>query len=132
MPQLSIIIPFCNEKEQVEKTVISIIENSITSPEIILIDDASDDFYDYFKIAKKYGCVFVHHANRKGVAGSRNEGVNVSTAANFLFLDAHMKMYEKAFDANLIKLLEENDKCVLCAQTISIDEQHNIINNEVS
>ncbi|MDR0710802.1 MAG: glycosyltransferase [Prevotellaceae bacterium] len=115
--QLTIIIPFLNEGEEVERTVASIKETTVANPCITLINDASTDGYDYKSVAEKYGCRYVHNAERLGVAASRNLGVRESQTPYFLLLDGHMRFYESGWDERLVKLLDENPRSVLCSQT---------------
>lgn len=59
--QLTIIIPFLNEGEEIANTVASIIDTTIGSPSIMLINDASTDGYDYQSVADKYNCLYILH-----------------------------------------------------------------------
>ncbi len=51
---LTVIIPFLNEKYEVENTVQSIKAHSSDRVEIMLINDASDDGFDYGILQEKY------------------------------------------------------------------------------
>ena len=114
---LTIIIPFLNEGDEVRRTIRSIKETVSGNPHIILINDASTDKYDYKKLAAEEVCLYVSHIERKGVAASRDEGVYISSTPYFLFLDAHMRFYDKGWDIRLIDLLQQYPDSVLCAQT---------------
>lgn len=115
--QLTIIIPFLNEGEEIANTVASIIDTTIGSPSIMLINDASTDGYDYQSVADKYNCRYILHLERMGVAKSRDEGVAQIETPYFLLLDGHMRFYEKGWDERLLLLLENNARSVLCGQT---------------
>ena len=65
---LTIIITFRNEKEWLEYTLTSIRETTVTNPDIILINDNSNDDCDYKEIAKKYNCKYIYHLETVGVA----------------------------------------------------------------
>jgi glycosyltransferase involved in cell wall biosynthesis len=65
---LTIIITFRNEKEWLEYTLISIRETTVTNPEIILINDNSDDGFDYESLVEKYNCKYIYHAEAVGAA----------------------------------------------------------------
>ncbi len=114
---LTIIIPFLNEGDEVRNTVCSIKSTAVGNPCIILINDASTDMYDYQELATEEGCLYVAHAERAGVASSRDEGVALSSTPYFLLLDAHMRFYEKGWDIRLTDLLQLHPDSVLCAQT---------------
>ena len=73
--RLTIIIPFLNEKEEVANTVRSIREYSNSDEvAILLINDASDDGYDYQQVAKTYQTEYILNPVRLGVAASRDMG----------------------------------------------------------
>ena len=132
--QLTIIIPFLNEGEEVERTVASIRETSVANPCIVLINDASNDGYDYKSVAEKYGCRYVKNDERLGVAESRNLGVRESSTPYFLLLDGHMRFYEHGWDERLVRLLDENPRSVLCGQTkwLEKDENGSVVEVEYS
>lgn len=72
---LTVIIPFLNEGKEVEATIRSLKEHTQIPFEIILINDASTDGFDYKSVAMRYNCIFREHHQREGVAKSRDEGV---------------------------------------------------------
>lgn len=121
--QLTIVIPFLNEGNEVANTVASIRATTVTDPCITLINDASVDGYGYEEVAQKYGCRYVENAERLGVAASRNLGVRESQTPYFLLLDGHMRFYENGWDERLVKLLNENPRSVLCGQTKWLDKE---------
>ena len=132
--ELTIIIPFLNEGTEIENTVNSILETAVTNPYIILINDNSTDGFDYEEIAKKHSgqITYVRHEERKGVAASRDEGVDLSQTPYFLLLDGHMRFYEKGWDKRLVKLLKKHTRTVLCSQTrvLNKDESGEIITKD--
>ncbi len=94
--ELTIIIPFLNEGNEIENTIRSIFETSVTNPHIILINDNSNDNFNYYEMTLRYGdhITYILHNERKGVAESRNEGVHLSETPYILLLDGHMRFYE--------------------------------------
>lgn len=117
--ELTIIIPFLNEGKEIENTLQSIRETAVTHPRIVLINDNSYDGFDYRSVADRYGdCLtYIVHRERKGVAASRDEGVELSETPYFLLLDGHMRFYEKGWDELLIDRLKAYPQSILCAQT---------------
>lgn len=123
MKSLTIIIPFLNEQAEIEKTVISILETAITNLDILLINDASDDGYNYDIIAHNYHCKYVKHKQRMGVAASRDEGILLSETPYFLLLDGHMRFYDKGWDLALIDLLRNYPRTLFCGQTKTLRKE---------
>jgi len=117
MEKLTIIIPFLNEGDEVENTVISIKDTATTDPCILLINDGSDDGFDYEQVALKYNCTYHKNKKRVGSAPSRDIGVAACKTPYFLFLDGHMRFYEMGWDEKLLRLLTENPRSMLCSQT---------------
>lgn len=115
--ELTIIIPFLNEGDEVENTLASIKATTTTDCKVILINDASTDNFNYSTVARKYDCVYVEHSRRAGVAGSRQEGVELCDTPYFLLLDAHMRFYDIGWDAVLISYLDRYPRAVICGQT---------------
>ncbi|QIK61404.1 glycosyltransferase [Dysgonomonas sp. HDW5A] len=125
--RLTIIIPFLNEGIEVHNTVKSIRETANTDLPIILINDASNDNYDYKSIAKEFNTQYISHAVRKGVAASRDEGINLSETEYFLLLDAHMRFYQNNWVDLLLSELDKDERVLLCCQTKVLYKENNII-----
>jgi glycosyltransferase involved in cell wall biosynthesis len=115
---LTVVIPFSNENVEVENTIISIRETAPGVRDIILIDDGSDDGFDYGQVAGRYGCVYLRHPKRMGVAASRDDGVLLCRTRHFLLLDAHMRFYDQDWDVMLSRLLDEHPRSLLCSRTV--------------
>jgi len=129
MTRLTIIIPFLNEGDEVENTVISIKETAITNPTILLINDGSDDNFDYESVALRHNCICVKNDKRLGSAPSRDIGVAACETPYFVFFDGHMRLYEKGWDEKVIRLLTENPRSLLCGQSRRLmrDDNGNVV-----
>lgn len=127
--ELTIIIPFRNEGIEVYNTVKSIKETSDLDFDIILINDGSDDGFDYKSISKMFQAEYIEHLTAIGVAASRNEGVLHCKTEYFLLLDAHMRSYTANWTSLLIQELRKDKNAIFCCQTISIDKKGTIIDN---
>lgn len=128
MIKLSIIIPFLNEEEEVENTIKNILQYSKKEEvELIVINDASDDNYNYDILATLYPIRYIKNRNRLGVAVSRDLGVALSTTPYFLLLDAHMRFYDYDWVDIIVNTLEENPQYFLCCQTKELKKYNNTI-----
>ena len=117
-PRLTIIIPFLNEKEEVANTVRSIREHSNSNEvAILLINDASDDGYDYRQVAETYQTEYILNPLRQGVAASRDMGVAHARTPYVMLLDAHMRFYDDRWFGRIVDELEKDGKALLCCQT---------------
>lgn len=115
--RLSIIIPFLNEGREVAETVRSIRDTAGDAVYIIVINDQSNDGYDYRGDLAPYNVAYMYNIERKGVAASRDYGVSLCRTPYFLLLDAHMRFYDAGWHERIISLLEADDRRLLCCQT---------------
>jgi glycosyltransferase involved in cell wall biosynthesis len=130
MKSITVVIVFLNEGIEVYNTVKSLRENSnIEDVEIILIDDASIDNYDYKSIAKKFDAAYYRNKTRIGAAESRHEGVFLCNTEFFILIDAHMRIYQKDWIPKLIESLKRNKESIICCQTIPLNENGIVKNN---
>lgn len=77
-PKLTVIIPFLNEASEIRHIVANLCDTANNAVDIILINDCSNNGYDYKEVAKQYHAKYVEHPYRVGVAASRDEGVFLS------------------------------------------------------
>jgi glycosyltransferase involved in cell wall biosynthesis len=125
---LTLIIPFLNEKDEVEKTLQSIREHSCKNEiEIILINDASDDGYNYELVSKKYHVNYIVNEKRLGVAASRDLGIALCQTPYFLLLDAHMRFYNNIWVHRIIMELDSDKRTLLCCQTKSLKKDNGLL-----
>lgn len=124
---LTIIIPFINEKYEVENTIKSIRSHSDNKIDIILINDDSNDGFDYGKVAKKYNTIYIVNKKRLGVAASRDYGVDLCQTPYFLLLDAHMRFYDNLWQQKIISELETDERILLCCQTKSLGMENGLL-----
>lgn len=122
---LTIIIPFKNEGIEIEKTVFNIRATSKDKVHIILINDASDDNYDYKWVSDFYDCQYVEHKKTIGVSPSRDEGVKLSPTDYFVLLDGHMRFYDFGWDTKISTHIENNPRSILSSETIIINKDEN-------
>lgn len=121
MKKLTLIIPFLNEGDEVRKTVGSMLPTAGTEIDLILVNDASTDGYDYRSIAKNYNAFYIEHTQRKGVATSRDEAIGLCRTPYFLLLDAHMRSYTTGWACLLLEILEHYKQTIFCCQTLPLD-----------
>jgi glycosyltransferase involved in cell wall biosynthesis len=128
--EMTAIVTFRNEYEEIEKTIASIRATTKDMP-IILLNDASDNDYDYKFVAEKYGCFYLEHSTPAGVAGGRIAAIKNVKTKYFIILDGHMRMYEDDWDLRAIDIIEKNgEDNVYFGRTavISKTDRNNLIN----
>jgi glycosyltransferase involved in cell wall biosynthesis len=91
LPQCSVVIPVYNREDYITQTVESVLEQSFSDFEILLIDDCSTDgSYDLLKGLERKDERIKVYKNKVnlGVAETRNKGVSLSRGKYIALLDS--------------------------------------------
>lgn len=131
---LTLIIPFLNEGEEVANTIRSFLEHGGRGHvEILAINDCSYDSYPYMEeLSKIEGVTYILNRERLGVAASRDIGVNLCRTPYFLLLDAHMRAYDDLWVTEIPHLLAENDRRILCCQNKALKLEADMVIHDTS
>ena len=81
-PIISIVMPFYNEKDHIEQTVNSVLNQTFPAWELIIVDDGSNDedaLKGLEKIAKKDKRIHVYHKENSGPGDTRDFAVSKSS-----------------------------------------------------
>ena len=104
--KISVIVPIYKVEKYLEKCITSLINQSFTDFELILVDDGSPDncgkICDDFK--EKDSRIMVIHLENGGVCRARNEGMKLATGEFYVFVDSDdwvEKDYLKDFADNM-------------------------------
>ena len=113
---ISIIIPIYNKEEYLERCVKSVIEQTYSNIEIILVDDGSKDkssqMCDYYgEIDNR---VVVVHKENGGLSDARNKGIDASKGRFLFFLDADDYIAKEAMEVLHKRITEENADIAIC------------------
>lgn len=124
--KISAVIPAYNAEEYIEKSISSLIRQSQTLHEIIIIDDGSSD--DTVKIVKALQRTYEHivllqQANQ-GASAARNTGLNNAQGDWVLFLDADDECAPTLIET-YTRFLQENPAryCAVYSQALQVDER---------
>lgn len=102
---ISVIVPIYKVEEYLEECIKSIVNQSYTNLEIILVDDGSPDSCgkicdEWAKVDKR---IVVIHQSNKGISQARNVGLKRVTGDYVSFVDSddvlHPRMYQFLLDA---------------------------------
>ena len=89
MPFFSVVVPLYNKENFVETTIKSILDQTFTDFELLLIDDASTD--SSLKIACDLASAkvkIIKHPTNRGLSATRNTGIKAAASQYIAFLDA--------------------------------------------
>lgn len=115
--KLTVVIAFLNESEEVKNTIGSVREWVGDKVDIVVVNDCSDDGYNYDADLKPIDIAYYINPNRMGAARSKEFGISKIKTPYFLLLDAHMRFYDSAWLEILVNTLDQNDRQILCCQT---------------
>lgn len=107
--RFSIIVPIYNTEKYLDKCIKSILNQTMSDYELILIDDCSTD--DSLTIAYKYESNHVKvlkNASNSGLSETRNVGIKNASGDYIVFIDSD-DYIEKTALFNLNKLVCENE-----------------------
>ena len=111
-PLLSVIVPVYNVEEYLSRCIDSILSQTFTNFELILVDDGSQDrsgdICDQY--AKKDGRIVVIHQPNRGVSAARNVAINIARGQFLTFVDSDDKIGTIiTFSENLQILIDRED-----------------------
>lgn len=125
---ISVIVPVYKVERYIRRCIDSILTQTYTNLEIILVDDGSPD--DCGRICDEYAVkdkrVKVIHQENGGLSAARNAGLDIATGDYIGFVDSDdyiaPDMYEK-----LISIIRDNSANVAMCSYSFVDEYGNII-----
>lgn len=106
MEKVSVIIPIYNAEKQLDECIKSIIRQTHTHIELLLIDDGSKDhsaeICDHY--ASEDARIIVYHIPNAGVANARNLGLNVATGEYIVFADSDDIYMDEFIEKSLVAI----------------------------
>ena len=118
MPRLSVIVPVYKVEKYIHKCIDSILNQTFTDFELILVDDGSPDNCGKIcdEYAKRDARIRVIHKENGGLSDARNFGIDAAKGEIIGFVDS-----DDIIDANMygdmIRYMDEHDLDVVCADT---------------
>lgn len=115
LPKISVIVPVYNNEKFLPLAVESLLGQSYTNLEIILIDDGSTDNSGVIcdKFAEENSNIIVIHQPNAGVSSARNAGLEIASGSMISFCDgddtAESDLYEF-----LYRQMVKNDSDIAC------------------
>ena len=124
MPKLSVIVPVYNTEKYLPVCVDSILAQTFTDFELILVDDGSADGSG--GICDKYAAgdarVRVIHQPNGGVTNARKNGVRQACGMYFSFIDSDDWIHPEMFEQMVGKAVETNADVVVCDLSLEFED----------
>ncbi len=101
MPKISVVVPIYNIEQYLPRCVDSLLSQTFSDFELILVDDGSPDNCPALcdELAKKDSRIRVIHQENQGQAGARNHGVCEATAPYVTFVDGDDAVHPQMLEA---------------------------------
>lgn len=117
-PLISLIMPVYNAEEYIVRSVDTVLAQTFSDTEIILVDDGSTDhsteIVDWY--AEKYPNITVVHRSNGGVPAARNTGIELANGEYIAFMD-NDDMLRPSMLEKLYTSIQKND-CDIAATSI--------------
>ena len=131
-PLVSIIMPAYNAEAYIEEAISSVISQTVSDWELIVIDDESKDktremIVDFAE--KDSRIRFVANKQNMGVAKTRNVGLELFRGKFVAFLDSDDYWEPQMLEKMIARVEETNADIVYCSYTL-VDEQGNKVCND--
>lgn len=109
MVMVSIVVPAYNVEKYIEHCVESILKQTYTNFQLILVDDGSTDATGFIcdSLASKDERVEVYHTENRGVSAARNLGIMKAKGTYITFIDADDEVTSEFIDCLVYPLNEE-------------------------
>ena len=124
---VSVIVPVFNVQQFLENCLNSIIKQTYSNLEIILVDDGSTD--NSLSICKKYSeidhRIKVFHQENKGVCIARNKGIEVATGEYIMFVDSDDTISENMIE-KMMNLIEKNKTSLVISGLNFVYNNHTV------
>lgn len=106
MPFFTVIIPLYNKEKYIENAIKSILNQTFTDFELLIINDCSTD--KSVEIANGFlseKIQIIHHEKNNGLAATRNTGIKKATSNYITFLDAD-DLWKPTFLETIFQLIQ--------------------------
>lgn len=127
MPQISVIVPVYKVEDCLEFCIDSILAQTFTDFELILVDDGSPDNCGAMcdQYAKKDSRIRVIHRENGGLSAARNSGIDVATGEYITFVDSDDAV-APVYLEKLLWVAESNNADVSSCKTQNFEFEGNI------
>ncbi len=133
MKTISVIIPVYNVRKYLQKCVDSVVNQTYTDLQIILIDDGSTDGSGELcdKIAKDDSRILVVHKKNGGLSSARNCGLEHATGDYITFLDSDDFVSSTAYE-DLLYCIRNREDVIASNLYVRVNDDGEILGDNVS
>lgn len=110
-PLVSVVIPTYNDADVLPRALSSVLEQSYTKTEIIVVDDCSPD--NTSKVIQSFDderISYIRHSKNMGGSAARNTGIQASSGEFIGFLDSDDRWLGSKLSSQLMELEQKSDE----------------------
>lgn len=124
---ISVVVPVYNTEKFIERCVESLLNQSASGVDIVLVDDGSPDSSPEIcdRYAAEHECVQVLHKQNAGQGLARNDGIKIARGKFIAFLDSD-DYYDSDACKKLIQVMEDSGADI-CSYGYQIDDKDGIL-----
>lgn len=128
MPKLSVIVPVYKAEKYINKCLDTILSQTFTDFELILVDDGSPDKCGEIceQYAKSDNRIKVFHKENGGVSSARNLGLSEASGDYIAFVDPDDYIENNMFE-EAISFLQKNNGDIICFEVCEVKGLRNKI-----
>lgn len=118
MSKVSVITPIYNQEKYLEECLQSLLNQTFTDFEVILINDGSNDNSETIakSFIEKYSNFKYFHQDNRGVSVARNRGIEESQGEYLYFLDSDDTLSADFLESVYKKAINNNADFVVCGE----------------
>ena len=122
--KVSVVIPLYNKEAYIARAVQSVLSQTMSPLETIVVDDGSTDRSS--EIVRQFGGrISIVHQNNSGVSSARNRGIEEARGEMVAFLDADDE-WKPSFLETVLRLAEAYPRCGACMTYYEIVAENTI------
>jgi glycosyltransferase involved in cell wall biosynthesis len=122
MPKIAVIIPAYNQSQYLSQAIQSVLEQTFSDWEAVIVDDGSTD--ETRNVTLSYQDPRLHYVyqENRGLSAARNTGIRHSTAPHLSFLDSDDMFLPEKLTLLLATLEQSPDLGLVAGQAVPVDE----------
>lgn len=124
-PKISIVVPIYNVENYLERSLNSLIKQTLTEIEIILVNDGSTD--KSLEVCNKYAQIdsriLILDRSNEGVSSARNAGITVARGKYIGFVDPDDWVEENMFEKMYESIISSNAQIAMCEYIVERENQ---------
>lgn len=106
-PLVSVIVPTYNRPDMLRETIQSVLNQTFTNFEIVVVNDAGQDVQEITNSFNDHRIRYIAHETNKGLAAARNTGIRAAKGKYIAYLDDDDIYYPEHLEV-LVNYLENN------------------------